>query len=282
MFRIRPFEGCRPRGNGSAVKPSERQRGYTVVMARAPIQQVVHSRPVGAGRALSRRLAAAGFDPIHLPAITLCAPTQRETVVTRLALLPGYGAVIAVSAAAVRHARMLVPTLRLPETVRGFAVGAGSARALQRICAAEVMRPQRADSEGLLALAALNDVAGWRMAILAAPDGRTLLAETLRRRGAQVDVIHVYRRQRPRWDRRHHERLARLARPLVLVTSAESLRNLLELAGPARSALTRGMAVVSSERLRQAAADAGFPHIQRADGPDIDALLVACKLASRT
>ncbi len=242
-----------------------------------PVQstQVVVTRPVGAAGALPRRLSAAGFTPVLLPSLTLAVAPDADLVRDRLAALRDCHAVIAVSASAVRFALRIAPQLRLPAAVRGYAVGAGSARALRSICAGPVEWPPQATSEDLLRLASLSNVRGRRVAILAAPGGRTVMAETLRERGAEVEVIHVYRRHPARWDRRHRQRLQQLDRPWVLLTSAEALNKLLLLAGPEKVRLLRGCAVVSSARLQQIAQEAGFARVQRASGPADDALL-AC------
>src|SRR4029079_11082017 len=53
------------------------------------------------------------------------------------------------------------------------------------------------DSEGLLALPALAELRGKRIAIFRGEGGRDHLADALRARGAHVDCIACYRRARP-------------------------------------------------------------------------------------
>jgi uroporphyrinogen-III synthase len=251
-------------------------------MSDAPAGHVVITRPVGAAGALPRRLAALGLHPVHLPCLSLGCTSDRESVRRRLLDLKHADAVIATSAAAVRFARSLLPDLHLPAPVRGYAVGATSARALQALCQSRVEWPERSDSEGLVALHSLADVRGQRIAVLAAPGGRSLIADTLSRRGASVEMLHVYRRRPARWDRRHRQRLAMLRQPLVLITSAEALKALLTLAGDARGRLLAGCAVVSSERLERSAREAGFARVVRASGPGDDALIAACNAGCGT
>jgi uroporphyrinogen-III synthase len=245
--------------------------------------QVVITRPVGAGAGLARRIGRLGFEPVILPPVSLGLPGDAPQTRARLASrLAEADAVIAVSAAAVRFARRLSPTLKPPAATRGYGVGAASARALRALLDGTIEWPARRDSEGLLALPSLARVRGQRIVILAAPGGRGLIADTLRQRGANVEVLHVYRRRPARWSSLHRERLAGLRRPLVLLTSAESLATLLALAGEGRTRLLAGRAVVSSARLEAAARAAGFAAVIRAAGPDDDALAAACVAAGRT
>ena len=93
---------------------------------------------------------------------------------------------------------------------------------MRRYGATEVIVPsERFDSEALLALPELETVAGKRIAIFRGEEGRELLGDTLRARGASVEYVACYRRVQPPadirplldlWTRneaaciRHHER----------------------------------------------------------------------------
>lgn len=86
----------------------------------------------------------------------------------------------------------------------------------------------------MLALPALQTVNGQRFVIFRGDGGREYLAETLRQRGANVDYIEAYRRCRPDADTaaviRHWQSGAI---NVVVVNSAESLRNLWDMLGEA-------------------------------------------------
>ncbi|HET7844896.1 MAG TPA: uroporphyrinogen-III synthase, partial [Xanthomonadales bacterium] len=192
-------------------------------------RRVVITRPVGSGRALARRIAALGGEPLALPTAALRAAG------------PGAGAALAralradlllfSSTAAVRFARRLVALAPSARTVV-LAPGAATARALAR-AGIEAQSPVlRSDSEGLLALPELHAVRGKRVAIVGAPGGRGLLDAELAKRGARVERVHVYERALPRWRALHRARAARVdSRSLLLLSSAEALDNLRALLG---------------------------------------------------
>jgi uroporphyrinogen-III synthase len=228
---------------------------------------VVSLRPVGQHRALLRVVAAAGADGLSLPGLRLRA---REDTPTRVAL--GHAlrcpCVIFTSPAAVRCAVRL-RTLRLRPHQHVFALGEGTRAALRRAGIADVLVPRQATSESLLALPELASVRGSRIGLVTAPDGRGLLAQALRERGATLAIAEVYAREPARLDRTHAQRLldAR-GRGAVCITSAEALRNVLAaLPNVARAALLKCTAIVSSARLQEIARDARFATVIQADGP---------------
>jgi len=217
---------------------------------------VVITRPAGTGAGLARRVKALGGRPVLLPGLALRAIDDAATRAALAHALRAEG-VIFTSPAAVRYAAALVP---LPADCAAIGVGQGTARALRRAGVASPQAPERQDSEGVLALPALQSLDGRRVALIGAAGGRGLLRETLAARGALLDEVHVYARGAARLDRRHAEALYALpADARVLLSSAEALQNLARALPPAAwDALRRAVAVVSSERLAEAARAAGF------------------------
>ena len=225
--------------------------------------RVAITRPVGAGAALRSRVRALGGAPLPLPGSSLRTAGDAHAASAALREALAADVLIFTSPAAVRFAASL-RRLRTRATV--IAPGAGTAGALRRIAPLEAIMPERADSEGMLALPQLQRVRGKRVGIVGAPGGRGLLESELKRRGAHVMQAHVYQRVPARLDRRHLQGLLRGRAPLyVPLSSNEALRNLLiTLPADARHALLAGTAVASSERLLQAAHAAGFAHVLRA------------------
>jgi uroporphyrinogen-III synthase len=223
---------------------------------------VVVTRPAGISAALVRSSSRLGAGTVAIPGLSLRPIAYDASVATR----GGVEDWIFTSPAAVRFGRDLFPPRRLRSEVRAYAVGEGSARALARHGIAATVPRERSDSKALLALPGLKRVRGRRIALVGAPGGLDLIAPTLRRRGAKVEQIHVYRRVPPRLTRRHFDALAAAKDPLItLLSSGEALENLVALLPPPlMGRLRRQTLVVSSARLAGIARENGFGEIVQA------------------
>jgi uroporphyrinogen-III synthase len=233
---------------------------------------VVITRPVGHGRALARQVEARGGQALLLPGLSLRAATGLAQADVRAALASDW--VIFTSPAAVRFAAALTPT-PLPACATA-AVGTGTARVLACHGVKRVVVPHAShDSEGLLAHPALQDLDGRQVSIVGAPGGRGLLQAALRKRGAEVRELHVYRRVPARLDRRHRDALRRLhGRGYMLLSSSQTLECLRAGLGPHDwPRVLATSAIVSSERIAAAARVAGFACVSVAGAPAGAALL---------
>lgn len=160
-----------------------------------------------------------------------------------------------------------------------LAVGSGTRSALGRL-GIEAQAPAQMDSEGLLAMPELADVAGLRIGVVTGTGGRNLLTPTLRRRGAEVKRADTYRRVPVALAARAQASLAAaLATPervVIALSSAEALAGLLaQLPAGQRHALIRIAVIAASPRLAKSAADAGFHRIAIAASARPAALLRA-------
>ena len=167
------------------------------------------------------------------------------------------------------------------------AVGRATERSLQQRGVPVDARPDSADSEGLLALPALQDVMGQRVLLVKGAGGRDLLRATLASRGATVRTLDVYLRARvrptPEAQSALRAALARAeARLVVVVTSAEVLDALLALVDPDDlRRLKAATLLVPGARVAAAAAAANWtgPVVQAATAEDATmarALLARC------
>lgn len=231
-----------------------------------PAWYVISLRPQGGHAALRR---AARRHGAGLLALSPWRIQTRDDPATRQALRDALACprVLFTSPAAVAAAQALQPLRALPEQ-RWLAVGAGTAAALRR-AGVPASAPRRMDSEGLLAMPALQDVAGADIGFVTAPDGRNLLLPTLQAREARVHRAEVYRREPVALPPRALAALAALDRPAcLLLSSAGALEQVLAQLPPAAAERFRDAGVVAaSARLVEAARAAGFRTVVQAEGP---------------
>ncbi|TMH17629.1 MAG: uroporphyrinogen-III synthase, partial [Betaproteobacteria bacterium] len=164
--------------------------------------RIVITRPARQSAALAQQIAALGGKPVMFPAIVILPPADRSALERAQRDLAQYDYAVFVSANAVEYG--VGDPASWPAHLIAFAPGTGTASALAAVGIGQVRIPATTmDSEGLLALPELADAAGKRIVIYrgggAAP-GRELLGETLSERGAQIDYVDCYRRDKPRGD----------------------------------------------------------------------------------
>ncbi len=199
---------------------------------------VVVTRPANQAAHLSALLEAAGARVFRFPAIAIVPPRDTDRLEAVLDRLPQFQIAVFVSANAVDWGERYLDMFGgLPASLKVAAVGRGTASALQeRGLAPDLVPADRYDSEALLALPEFQEsaVSGQRVLILRGEGGRELLADTLYARGAEVEYAEVYRRVRPGIDPgKLLEPLAKGEVDVIIVTSGEGLRNLLDMVGEA-------------------------------------------------
>ena len=222
---------------------------------------------------MARQVRALGGHPLLLPGLSVRGVDDAATRASLAEALRD-DVVVFSSPAAVRFAARL-QLLRTGATV--LAVGQGTARALRRQGVRVVAAPsKRQDSEGLLDLPIWADLGPCRISLIGAPGGRGVLRDQLATRGSLREV-QVYRRAPPRLRASHWNSLHELrSDACVLLSSAEAMENLRELAPAAAwRQLTSLMAIVSSDRLALAAKTAGFERIHVAASANAADLLAA-------
>lgn len=239
-----------------------------------PLQglHVLNTRPAHQAQGLSDALRSAGAVVSELPLIAI-APRALDAGEQRLLLdLDRYTGVFFVSANAVRFGLDAVAGYwpQWPHHLPAYAVGERTAASLDD-SALTVRLPEQADSEGLLAMPELQSVAGQRFLIFRGVGGRELLPETLRARGAHVDILELYHRDLPPAAQGQWQRQGDMPQ-VVLLTSPDALRHWLQVA--AADALTPVWLVVSPRMREQAeAAGANVITASAADSASIVAAL---------
>ena len=236
---------------------------------------VISLRPQGGHASLRRAAAAQGARLIALSPWKLRLHADDAT---RTALQAALDAprVLFTSPAAVRAAAALLEFQ--PRSDQAWiAVGSGTARALRRAGVDGVQAPARMDSEGLLELPALQQLAGIDVGLVTAPEGRGLLAATLRERGARLLRADVYAREPIALSPSALHKLRTLQAPAFLALSSEgALRHVLAQAPADLLAQLRAApAIAASERLQRIARESGFAEVELAEGPRPRQLLAA-------
>lgn len=231
---------------------------------------VLVTRPAQQAAALAQAIQAAGGSACVFPALEIEA-VPPAALSEPLARLAGADCVIFISPNAAEYGMAAIRARDgLPGAAQCFAVGPGTARALAEHGVTDVITPDGQDSEALLALPQLHAVAGKRVVIVRGVGGRTLLADTLRARGATVDYLECYRRVRPEADA-----AALLASwqtggiDAVTVTSAETLHNLAAMLGDTgRPLLLHTPLFVPHEKIAEAARHFGIAQVIATAGGD--------------
>jgi uroporphyrinogen-III synthase len=191
-------------------------------------RRVVLTRPAGQAEHLAALIRAAGGEPVLFPALEILELADLRALAALIDRLDAFDLAIFISANAVNKGLAQVRARRgWPPGLRVATVGRGSERALRSNGFDAVILPtQGYDSEALLALPELKDVAGKRVVIFRGEGGRELLAETLAARGAAVEYAECYRRGRPKADAAPLLELWRQRRlDALTVASAEALVN---------------------------------------------------------
>lgn len=217
---------------------------------------VLVTRPEHQAASLCRLIEQAGGQALRLPLLTIHDTSNLPAVTERLARLGDYDLAIFISPNAVRYGVAAIHRAGggLPAGLKLATVGQGSARQLLESLGRgpDLVPSHQFDSEGLLALEALQRLDGKRVLILRGNGGRELLADTLRQRGAQVDYLELYRRAAPAVLVAGDDRLAKA--DIIIVTSSEGLNNLLTLLpeGERQGLLATPLLLVSARTAEEA------------------------------
>lgn len=228
-------------------------------------RHVVVTRPAGQAAHLAEALAARGAIPVLFPVLAIDDVADIAPLLDVARRLDDFDIAVFVSPNAVDKALDAILARRSwPTRLRAATVGHSSEQALARHGIADVIAPQdRFDSEALLALAPLQNVAGRKIVVFRGDGGRDLLGDTLLARGAQVEYVTCYRRSRPNADPAPLLRLWNDGTlDAITLTSSEGLRNLCDMVGGLGQAwLRRTPVFVPHPRIAEQARAVGLANV---------------------
>lgn len=243
--------------------------------------KVLVTRPERQASSLCNLLQAAGCQPVRLPLLAVEAVTltdeARQCLATPIAYL------IFISANAVNFA-FSEKNGKIRQQLQASAIAAVGKATAEALLAhgltVDLLPGTGFNSEALLAMPALQQVAGQHIVIVRGVGGRELLADTLRARGAHVDYLEVYRRLPVSNDISEVAALLRQQQlHALMLSSGEALTHLLTLfkADATLPLLLATPLVVVSERLGTEAMAAGFTQVVVSEGPSDLAVFTTIK-----
>jgi uroporphyrinogen-III synthase len=226
--------------------------------------RVLVTRPAKQTDSLCSLIEKSGGVTMRLPTMDLQAPDDPEQVEQLCKCLTEFQIAIFISRNAVDWAfDLFIDKADIPAGLSIMAIGAGTAEQLKQYGVTDVCFAKgSANSEAFLELDGLqaDAVEGKRIIIFRGQGGREVLADGLRKRGAQVRYAEVYRRVQPRYDEDIIHNLWIDTPPdVIVVTSNEGLQNLFNItAADDHKQLLRTPLVSIGKRMSDLASQLGF------------------------
>ena len=223
--------------------------------------KIAVTRPRGQTAQLVQRITALGGNTILFPLLEIAPATDQAALRKQVLHIAQFNLAIFISPNAVQYGMAAIRAAGdLPAALRIATVGQGSAKALHELGITDIITPtERFDSEGLLALPGLQNIAGWRVMIFRGDGGRALLGDTLKARGAMVEYVTCYCRSKPQLDM---DALLDDAPDAITVTSSEALDHLWQMLDEnAKTVLRDTPLLVPHQRITDVAHQQGWRQV---------------------
>ncbi len=243
---------------------------------------VLVTRPRHQAQELAAAIGALGGSAIRFPCIEI-VPRETADILADVSRLDDPDIAVFVSPNAVKYGLSYAATARIA------VVGPATAAAIEAAGRSVDIHPAKGfDSERLLAEPELQPVQGSTVRIIRGNEGRELIADTLRSRGAKVEYLSVYARRAPEYSAPELAALEAQWRSgaidVITVMSVESLTNLAELLPDwCREQLGQSRLVTPAARVIKEALDR-FPGIPAtlAEGPQANDMVRAIAEYAKT
>ena len=207
--------------------------------------KILVTRPIHQSESLCNLIESQGGDAVKLPVIQIvdCNNNWQNYDFNN------FDMAIFISSNAVEKS---LSNIILPAKLQLFAVGKSTATTLLQKFGLTALCPAPPfNSETLLLMPQLQMLINKQIVIFRGKGGRELLAESLRKRGANVQYISVYQRLQPPIPTKD------IYADIITITSGEGLENLLSML-PKSEWIRQNPMVVISERLAKKAKKLGI------------------------
>ncbi|MCE2596123.1 uroporphyrinogen-III synthase [Motilimonas cestriensis] len=239
--------------------------------------RILVTRPQRHQQPLIDALVQQGWFAIGQPLLEISASPEIESLAMSQHQLARFQFIIAISDNAVRYANNWLKQQHLswPNQAQYLAVGKNTADCWQQLAQVNACYPESADSEGLIAMPALQAIDQSEILILKGNAGRDLIASSLQKAGAKVTEVSTYQRlpiplsqseTLTKWQQNHINS--------VIITSGEILFALINVVpNHERNWLFKLNLIVISQRIAKLAREAGFIKVWIAQGASQSALI---------
>lgn len=229
---------------------------------------ILITRPSPDGEELVNKLLSIGKFAYHLPLIYFSPGTSLSLIKKKLSFLSKGDFLFIVSQHAVEYAHLQLLNMQTcwPNTITYYSIGRKTSLKMHKLSGIKSKYPENKEtSEHLLQLPELiYNISGRRALILKGNNGRNLLQDTLRKRGASVFCCECYTRKLHKYSSiEQYNRMIHLNITIIVVTSSEILNQLYYLI-PKRYRTTwliRCRLIVISPRLAALAKKLGWTDI---------------------
>ena len=201
-------------------------------------KRIVVTRARAQAESLARRIEEEGGEVIEFPTIEIQLPDDFAAFDGALAKIETYDWLIFTSVNSVEpflsRLKRQGKSIAALQVMRIGAIGPETAKRLEESGLRTALVPSRYQAEGILDAVAPESVRGKRVLIPRAAEAREILPQTLRERGATVDVVVAYRTVLPAVDPAPlAQRFQRSEIAAVTFTSSSTVRNFVRLFGDA-------------------------------------------------
>lgn len=249
-------------------------------MSASPFK-VITTRPEARAATLLTSLEAAHISALNIPLLAITPRELSHTERQAILNLDQFDGIIVVSPSAADCLLDIAEDYwpQWPVETTWYGLGEGTRR---RLAQADIDcdTPVQGDtSEALLQKSGLQQLDGQRFLLAAGEGGRTLLADSLTERGAQVTRLSLYRREKPKLNPAQIQQLLTATTDALVATSGESVAQLVSFMDNAQQwQRYHTPLLVPSHRVAEFARTQGFDQVIDTQGANPEAIVSALKL----